>query len=104
MDLGIKGKIAVVTGASSGIGRATARLLAQEGAHVVMIARRPDKLEQARAELAVSGSVEALALDVCSSATYAASLENIAKRHGAIHILVNNAGAGQFGPIEAMTD
>lgn len=104
MDLGIKGKIAVVTGASNGIGRATARLLAQEGAHVVMMARRPDVLEQARADIATDGSVEAIAIDVCDSAAYTAALEDVAKRHGAIHILVNNAGAGQFGPIEVMTD
>ncbi len=104
MDLGLTGKIAVVTGASNGIGRATARLLAQEGAHVVMMARRPDVLEQARADVATTGSVETMAVDVCDSVAYTAALEDIATRHGRIDILVNNAGAGQFGPIEALGD
>lgn len=104
MDLGLTGKIAVVTGASNGIGRATARLLAQEGAHVVMMARRPDVLEEARAAIAAEGSVEAIAIDVCDSPAYATALEEVAARHGAIQILVNNAGAGQFAPIEALSD
>ncbi|HEY6870597.1 MAG TPA: SDR family oxidoreductase, partial [Novosphingobium sp.] len=104
MDLGLKDKVAVVTGASNGIGRATARLLAQEGARVVMIARRPDVLETARAEVAGHGAAEAIALDVCDTAAYTAALEDIARRHGRIDVLVNNAGAGRFGPIEGLTD
>lgn len=104
MDLGLKGKIAVVTGASNGIGRATAQLLAAEGATVVMFARRADVLEQARALVARSGDVEARALDVSDVAAYAAALEDVAARHGRIDILVNNAGAGSFNMIEDLSD
>lgn len=104
MDLGIKGKVAVVTGASNGIGRATAKLLAEEGASVVMIARRPDVLEEARALVARSGDAEAIALDVCDGNAFSAALEEVARRHGRIDILVNNAGGGQFGPIDSMSD
>jgi len=104
LDLGLKNKIAVVTGASNGIGRATARLLAQEGAHVVMIARRVDVLEEARADVAAWGSVEAIALDVCDLPAYTHALEEVAERLGRIDILVNNAGGGAFGPIDMMDD
>jgi NAD(P)-dependent dehydrogenase (short-subunit alcohol dehydrogenase family) len=104
MDLGLKEKLAVVTGASSGIGRATARMLAEEGAHVIMIARRPDILEQARAEVAEAGVAEAIALDVADIAAFGAALEDIARRHGRLDILVNNAGNGHFSPIETLSD
>ncbi len=104
MDLGLRGKLAVVTGASNGIGRATAELLAKEGATVVMIARRPDTLEEARQRVARSGVAEAKALDVCDLPAFTAALREIADRHGRIDILVNNAGGGQFGPIEALSD
>jgi meso-butanediol dehydrogenase / (S,S)-butanediol dehydrogenase / diacetyl reductase len=103
VDLGLAGKVAVVTGASNGIGRATARLLAEEGAYVVMIARRPDVLRDAHAFVARHGEADAIALDVSDLEALSAALEDIAQRHGRIDVLVNNAGSGEFGPLESLS-
>lgn len=104
MDLGLEGKVAVVTGASSGIGFATCELLAREGATCVMMARRPEVLEQARERIAAIGKAEAIALDVSDTSRFGDALKDIARRHGRLDIVVNNAGAGQFAPIEQMSD
>ena len=104
MDLGLKGKIAVVTGASAGIGLATSKMLAAEGATVVMIARRPDVLEKSRAAVAGIGPAEAISLDVCDIPRLEDALRDIVSRHGRIDILVNNAGGGSFEPLENMSD
>jgi 3-oxoacyl-[acyl-carrier protein] reductase len=94
MDLGIKGRSAVVTGASSGIGLATARLLAAEGARVLMVARDEGRL--AEAATAVGGDVRALAVDVTDPRT--------PERIGPADILVNNAGTSFARPLEDLTD
>ncbi len=93
-------KIALVTGASSGIGRATAKLFAAEGAHVVVTARRHQELEKLVAEIAASGGkAMALAGDVKDEA-FAQSLVAAAIRSfGGLDIAFNNAGAlGEMGP------
>jgi meso-butanediol dehydrogenase/(S,S)-butanediol dehydrogenase/diacetyl reductase len=100
VDLGFKDKVVIVTGASNGIGKATATLFAQEGATVVMMARRPDVLEQARAEVAKIGKAEAVSIDVSDTEAYAAAIRDVAARHGRIDVLVNNAGSGVFCNIE----
>ncbi len=82
------GRIAVVTGASSGIGEAIARLLAQKGWHCVLVARREDRLRALADEL--GGAVELC--DVADRGAVDAMAERIVGRHGAIHLLVNNAG------------
>lgn len=104
MDLELEGKIAVVTGGSSGIGRASARMLAQEGATVVIIARRPNVLAEAERELSQVGLVEARVGDVSEIASYADLLRDVADKHGSLDVLVNNAGGGEFAPIEHLTD
>lgn len=95
MDLGISGRTAVVTGASRGIGREVARLLAAEGANVVMVARGADGLDAARDEIEETGagsiSLSTLALDVTDpNAGERCALA--AEQIGPVDILVNNAG------------
>jgi NAD(P)-dependent dehydrogenase (short-subunit alcohol dehydrogenase family) len=94
MDLGIKGRKAVVTGASSGIGLATARMLAAEGAAVLMLARDEDRLRAAAQ--AIEGRVHILAADVTDPAT--------PERVGPADILVNNAGTSFERSLEQLTD
>lgn len=81
-------RVAVVTGASSGIGEATARLLAQRGWHCVLVARRVERLEALAAEL--GGEVEVC--DVGDRAALETLATRLLERHPAIHLLVNNAG------------
>jgi 3-oxoacyl-[acyl-carrier protein] reductase len=94
MDLGISGRTAVVTGASSGIGLATARTLAAEGASVVMVARDEGRLADAAATIA--GEVRTLAADVTDPST--------PELIDGADILVNNAGTSAARPLDQLTD
>ena len=97
-------KVAIVTGASSGIGRATALLFAREGARIVAAARRQAELDALTAEIAEdSGEAVALAGDVNDEA-YARALVELAQgRFGGLDIAFNNAGAvGPMGPVPDM--
>ena len=89
-DLG--GKVAVITGASSGIGEAAARLLVAEGVQVVLVARRADRIDRLAAELG-NGAL-ALAADVGDAAQVAAVFEQVRARFGGLDLLFNNAGLG----------
>lgn len=93
-------KIALVTGASSGIGRATAKLFAAEGAHVVVTARRHEELEKLVAEIAASGGkAMALAGDVKDEAFTQSLIAAAIRSFGGLDIAFNNAGAlGEMGP------
>ena len=86
----MNGRVALVTGAGRGIGRATARLLAERGARVMAVARTEDEL----ASLARGTGVEYLAESVATEETCARIVEETRSRLGAIEILVNNAGIG----------
>lgn len=93
MTPGITGKISLVTGASRGIGRAIARGLAAQGAHVILGARDEQRLAEAVAEIqAADGSAEALRLDIGERGSVDKALEQILATHGRIDHLVNNAG------------
>ncbi|MDX6658098.1 MAG: hypothetical protein QOH62_2891, partial [Solirubrobacteraceae bacterium] len=91
---------AVVTGAATGIGRATAQALARDGYAVAVVGRRAEPLEELAAELRESGA-DALAApaDVGSQEQAAAAFAATVERFGGIDVLVNNAGVGDSGPL-----
>jgi short-subunit dehydrogenase len=94
----LEGRIAVVTGASSGIGAATARRLAWEGLAVVLVARRAERLEQLAGEIRLGGGrAHVLAADLTQEAERARLPDEVAVRFGPAHVLVNNAGLGWYG-------
>ena len=93
----LTGKTAVVTGASSGIGEATARLLAQRGCNVALAARREDRLKDLAAELG-EGAL-AVPTDVTDAAACEALVSRAVDRFGSVDILVANAGLGLYGSI-----
>ncbi|WP_380878200.1 beta-ketoacyl-ACP reductase [Sphingomonas sp. DBB INV C78] len=100
----MRDKIVLITGASEGIGRATAELIAAEGGHVVIAARRPEPLEETRAAIAAAGgSVEAHRLDVSDLDAYAALIADVAKRHGRIDVLINNAMSAAYKMLADLT-
>jgi len=103
----IKGKTAIVTGASSGLGRATALLLAKYGASVALVARRQELLEEVATEaLAMGGGGTVLAMpsDVGDPAQVSASMDLIRERLGEPDILVNAAGVGIWKRFAEVTD
>lgn len=91
----LKGKVALVTGASSGIGRATAMALGREGAIVYATARRPEALTDLKAP-----GIHTLALDVSDERSMVEAVRAVEDESGAIHTLVNNAGYIQSGVLE----
>ena len=91
-------RIALVTGASSGIGKATAELLAENDFYVFAMARRKDRLEQIRSE-----NIEPIPLDVTDTAAIKAAIDHVIVTKGRIDVLVNNAGFGQLGTIECVS-
>lgn len=102
MDLGLQGKVAIVTGGSEGIGRATAVVLAREGASVVIGARRQSPLDEAKAEVeATGGACVAVSMDVTSDADCERLVNAAVERFGGVDILINNAGQSSSGRIES---
>jgi 3-oxoacyl-[acyl-carrier protein] reductase len=91
------GKVAVITGASAGIGRASARALAREGARLVLTARRQDRLETLAAEIRSLASEAAIVSgDARQETTAQQTIETAVRSFGHIDILINNAGAGNY--------
>lgn len=92
-DYGLQGRVAIVTGAGSGIGRACAEELSKGGARVALFGRRKALLEEARAEcLKYTSNVMALSVDVSKENSVAAGVMEVANTWGRIDILINNAG------------
>jgi 3-oxoacyl-[acyl-carrier protein] reductase len=106
MDLGLSGKTALVTGASRGLGFATALLLAQEGARVAINGRDAQRLEQARQKIAdeTGAEVVTIAGDVGQAAVPAQVVDQTLSRLGGLDILITNTGGPTPGPFEAMDD
>lgn len=97
-------KVAIVTGSSYGIGRATAEALALEGAHVVICARGQEKLDEAAEAIrADGGSVTATAIDLADLDAFAKLVNDTAEEHGRLDVLVNNATLTRHGPIATMS-
>ncbi|HEY2105639.1 MAG TPA: SDR family NAD(P)-dependent oxidoreductase [Candidatus Binataceae bacterium] len=105
MDLGLTGKVALITGASRGIGRAIAQALAQEGVRVSMCSRTADSLEQSATELRAGGhEIFSMPADVTDPAQAAAWVRATADHWGGIDILVNNAGGAVVGTLAQLSD
>lgn len=103
----LKGKVAVITGGNSGVGEATAKLFAKEGATVVITARREAALEKVAEEIkAAGGEVYAVSTDISKPEDPEKLMEAVIEKYGKIDILVNNAGVLEAGlkPIDRYTD
>jgi len=109
MDLGLRGRACVVTGASRGIGRATARMLCEEGASVLLVARTEEQLLEAADECAAAGEdaggqAESLACDVSEPEAAERIVGEAAERFGQLDVLVNNAGTARWRDLDEVPD
>ena len=109
MDLGLRGRACVVTGASRGIGAETARQLCAEGANVLLVARGEERLlvaakKASAAGTAAGGRAETLVLDVTDEDAGARMLATASERFGALDVLVNNAGVARWRDLEDVPD
>jgi len=101
----LNGTVALVTGASSGIGEATAKALADAGANVALVARRRDRLDQVGAEImAKGGSAFAVDADITSQDAATRTVDAIIKHFGRLDTVVNNAGVMLIGPFADAPD
>ncbi|HET6966026.1 MAG TPA: SDR family oxidoreductase [Acidimicrobiales bacterium] len=98
----LAGKVAAVTGATSGSGRAIAQRFAQEGAHVYLLARGPERLKELEAQL--GSNTTGLATDVGDPDSVNAAFDHIAGEHGRLDILINNAAVYRPCPLESLSD
>jgi 3-oxoacyl-[acyl-carrier protein] reductase len=105
MDLGLTGKVALVTGSSRGIGRGVALGLAEEGCDLMLTGTDQQALREAASAVGAHGrSVETLALDLRKEEAPAALAEAVRRRYGRLDILVNNAGTTKRGDFLKLTD
>jgi 3-oxoacyl-[acyl-carrier protein] reductase len=105
MELGLRDRACIITGASGGIGRTTAVTLAAEGASVLLVARREQALaEAAQACREAGGSAETLALDITAPDAGERVLETCLERFGRVDALVNNAGTSAVRALDQLTD
>jgi 3-oxoacyl-[acyl-carrier protein] reductase len=108
MDLQLHGKVALVTGSSRGLGYASARALAAEGAHVVLCARGAERLAEAASEIAMAATLGATVVpvvaDVSTTDGVATVMSAAVEKFGGLDVLVNNVGLARGGDIEATSD
>ena len=106
MEMGLTDKVAIITGGSEGIGKAAAQRMAEEGARVVIVARRPEVLEEAAQDIrtATEGVVLPLAADVSDPASAELVVNTALENFGRLDILVNNAGISMSKPFEEVSD
>ncbi|OED44656.1 short-chain dehydrogenase [Chromatiales bacterium (ex Bugula neritina AB1)] len=106
MDLGLQEKVAIVTGGSDGLGRATVERFAREGVRVAVCARRREHLDQIVASLQqqTGGELLPISMDVTDAPDCERAVQETVERFGRVDILVNNAGASAAGGFESVTD
>jgi 3-oxoacyl-[acyl-carrier protein] reductase len=102
MDLGIRGRVAVVCGSSQGLGRAVAETLAEEGCRIVLNSRSAEKLAAARQSIAdaTGAEIEAVAADLSDPEAAALLIDEAERAFGQVDILVTNTGGPPSGPFE----
>ena len=102
----LTGQVAVVTGCSTGLGVQMAKALANQGAKIVAIARRKEKIDAVAKEIADTYKVETLAIqcDITDTEKVNAAVDYIMEKFGRIDIVINNAGTGAVAPAEDITD
>jgi gluconate 5-dehydrogenase len=102
----LSGQVAVVTGCSTGLGVQMAKALANQGAKIVAIARRKEKIDAVAKEIADTYKVETLAIqcDITDTEKVNAAVDSIMEKFGRIDIVINNAGTGAVAPAEDITD
>ena len=102
----LKGRVAIVTGCSGGLGVQMAKALANQGCNIVPLARRQEKIDEVAAEIAEEFGVETFAVkcDVTDTENIQAAVAAVMEHFGRIDILVNNAGTGAVAPAEDITD
>lgn len=102
----LTGQVAVVTGASTGLGVQMAKALANQGANIVCIARRQNLIDEVAAEIAKEFGVKAIGVrcDITDTDNVEAAVDTVLKEFGRIDILINNAGTGAVAPAEDITD
>ena len=102
----LTGRVAVVTGCSTGLGVQMAKALANQGANIVALARRQNLIDEVAAEISKEYGVKAIgvACDITDTDKVEAAVDTILKEFGRIDILVNNAGTGAVAPAEDITD
>ncbi len=108
MDLGLTGKVAIVTGGSRGLGFAAAKALIAEGAHVVICARGEEQLQKSAKEIEVTAAsgarVVSVAADVSTDAGVTRVVDAAVKAFGRIDVVVNNVGSAKGADLEGTTD
>ena len=106
LDLGLGGKVAIITGGSEGLGRAAAQKLAAEGARVAICSRRPDVLERAAEGIRKAGGKDVLArsVDVTKADQIEKFVGEVVGEWGGVDILVNNAGTSAAASFESVND
>ena len=102
----LTGQVAIVTGAPGGLGVQMAKALANQGAKIVVMARRQEKIDAVAAEIAEEFGVETLAIrcDITDTDNVEAAIDEVLEKCGRIDIVINNAGTGAVAPAEDITD
>lgn len=102
----LKGRVAVITGCSAGLGVQMAKALANQGASIVAVARRQEKIDAVTAEIKAEFGVETLAVrcDITNTAAVESMVDAVLGKFGRIDILINDAGTGAVAPAEDITD
>lgn len=102
----LTGQVAIVTGCSTGLGVQMAKALANQGAKIVALARRKEKIDEVAAEINKTFGVETLAVqcDITDTAKVDAAVDEVLAKFGRIDIVINNAGTGAVAPAEDITD